>query len=208
MRVAFFLMFCALSACAATDTTGQVTRQQATDDFSFAVQKIMPLATEICGARRADSACDFDIVVDDREARAPNAFQSVGADGQPVLTFTASLIAQAQNPDELALIVAHEAAHHIGGHLGQLNQDVARLKSLNAVTDMEAIDQGWIAVQIKLRRFELDADTLGAEIAFAAGFDPEKAAHIIARLPSPPDHASASHPDQKDRLSAVLAATR
>jgi len=208
MRWVFVLMVCVLAACSAQEDAAQVTRQQTPSDFSFAVQQVIPVASKLCSVSRSDGVCDFEVVVDDRAGRAPNAFQSLGADGQPVLTLTASLIAEAQNADEIALIVAHEAAHHIDGHLGQLNQDVARIKSMGAAANPEAINQGWARIDHKLRGFELDADMLGAKIALAAGFDPEKAAQILARLPAAPDHARATHPAHHQRLTAIRSVTQ
>jgi predicted Zn-dependent protease len=207
MRWVFLVIICGLAACSGPNSSGQVTRQFGASDFSFAVQQIIPVATQLCGARRADDACDFEIVIDERAGRAPNAFQSVGQDGQPVLTFTASLIAEARNADEIALIVAHEAAHHIDGHLGQLNQEVARIQALGAVANTLPAEQAWADVNAKLRGFELAADTLGAEIAIAAGFDPAKAVQILERLPHAADHVGASHPAHHDRVLAVKSAS-
>jgi predicted Zn-dependent protease len=56
------------------------------------------------------------------------------------------------------------------------------------------------------REFELEADALGAEIAFQAGFDPVRGAQFFNRLPDPGDVFLGSHPPNAER-KAVVAAT-
>ena len=128
MRRAIIMAILALAACDAGDMDAvslPVSQHRSAESFDIAVSRVLPEAAARCRALDPSRSCDFQIVVDDRPGRAPNAFQSLGADGDPVLTFTAALIAGARNPDEIALIVAHEAAHHIDGHLAQVNRKVA-----------------------------------------------------------------------------------
>lgn len=216
MRWALLILVLMLGACD-TARSGNLPVPAAPEvamrNFDLAVSRVIPVATRLCQDRRPTARCDFHVVVDDRPGRAPNAFQSLGAGGQPVLTFTATLIADARNPDEIALIVAHEAAHHISGHLGRLNRKVAMMigqaSGEEAALGMAAgPDLAWNEVHAAVREFELAADGLGAQITAAAGFDPAKAARIFARLPQPPAHVSGSHPANEDRLHAVHQAKR
>lgn len=128
MRWAMMTVFLVVAGCdvAGVQTSAlPVTRDHALQNFELAVARVLPVAQDRCQESALPRSCHFQIVVDDRPGRSPNAFQSVDESGHPVLTFTSALIADARNPDEIALIVAHEAAHHIDGHLTQLNQQVA-----------------------------------------------------------------------------------
>lgn len=89
MRWLVVFTILALAGCEAgrSDT---VSRHQAVDNFNVALGRIMPVAKELC-TQRAVPNCDFAILVDDTPGQAPNATQSVAADGRPVLTFTASV---------------------------------------------------------------------------------------------------------------------
>ena len=51
--------------------------------------------------------------------------------------------------------------------------------------------------------FELEADRLGAEIAYAAGFDPRVGAAFFDRIPDPGDQFLGSHPANADRKRVV-----
>ena len=208
MRWLVFAVMMALAACDTTTLAGgdpgpQVSRQQADENFSSAVSRIKPVAERLCQDRRAVQNCDFRFVIDDTPGRAPNAFQSLGVDGRPVLTFTVSLIADARNRDEIALIIAHEAAHHIEGHLGRLNQEVAKQRALSAASADQAEAGAGVSMHAKVHAFELAADALGAQIALAAGFDPRIAMQIYRRLPMPAGGHSRTHPAKAERLQAV-----
>jgi len=85
--------------------------------FVEVVERVTPVAEQECRARSPRINCDFQIFVDDRAGLPANAFQTVDARGRPIIVFTISLIADARNADELAFVLAHEAAHHIEGHL-------------------------------------------------------------------------------------------
>ena len=88
-------------------------------NFFAAVDRVLPVAERTCREETRDLNCDFAIVVDDRPGLPPNAFQTLDPNGRPVIGFTLSLIAQADNQDELAFIIGHETAHHIAGHLAR-----------------------------------------------------------------------------------------
>lgn len=214
MRRAIIMAILALAACDAVelDTVSlPVSQHRSAESFDIAVSRVLPEAAARCRALDPSRSCDFQIVVDDRPGRAPNAFQSLGADGDPVLTFTAALIAGARNPDEIALIVAHEAAHHIDGHLAQVNRKVALAlgqddppsPALGAAQDAVPPAGAWSDVHASLRAFELAADARAAEIVTATGFDAMNGAEIFLRLPAPPAHATASHPANAERVRAV-----
>ena len=55
------------------------------------------------------------------------------------------------------------------------------------------------------KEFELEADNLGAEIAYVAGFDPVLGAAFFDRLPDPGDRFLGSHPANAQRKAIVAA---
>ena len=53
--------------------------------------------------------------------------------------------------------------------------------------------------------FELEADSLGTEIAFVAGYDPMLGAAFFDRIPDPGDRFLGTHPANADRKRTVAA---
>ena len=75
-------------------------------------------------------------------------------------------------------------------------------------TPFDAINQAQrLGAAVGARRysqdFELEADRLGTEIAFDAGFDPERGALFFDRLPDPGNTFLGSHPPNAAREQAV-----
>ena len=100
-----------------TATAPVPTARVAAETFLSVVARVEPVAESYCRSRGVARNCDFRIVVDDRPGQPPNAFQTVDKFNRPVIGFTLALIADARNPDELAFVLGHEAAHHISGHI-------------------------------------------------------------------------------------------
>lgn len=191
--------------------------QTAARNFVTVVQRVEPVAERACRASGRIPNCDFQIVVDDRPGQPPNAFQTVDASGRPILGFTLALIADARSADELAFVLGHEAAHHIAGHLPR-QKDTALAGALvagilaqasGAGADMVSAAQD-IGASVGARQyskaFELEADSLGTEIAYIAGYDPIKGAAFFDRLPDPGDRFLGSHPANSQRKQTVAAA--
>jgi predicted Zn-dependent protease len=91
--------------------------------------------------------------------------------------------------DELALILSHEAAHVIAGHalvklsfmaeiLGKEKIPTAR----TALIEFLAKDSYAEAFQPKALLQEREADTLGAAILYASGYDPQRAMKVFDKL--------------------------
>ena len=135
-----------------------------------------PAVRQDCLNRRtAPISCDFLFVVDDRPGLEPTAFQTVDRNGRPVVGFTLSLIAQTQNPDEIAFVVGHEAAHHILNHLDRKSgAATAAAVVLGSLASAYGGDTGAIARAQEIgasvgaryysKDWELEADYLGAII--------------------------------------------
>jgi Zn-dependent protease with chaperone function len=183
-------------------------------NFVTAVERVEPVAEAYCRAQTRGVPCDFRIVIDDRPGQPPNAFQTLDNTGRPVIAFTLPLIAGARNMDEIAFIMGHEAAHHILGHIpistrnaqsGAIMAGVlATLGGADEAGVRAAQDIGaTVGARQFSKEFELQADALGTEIAFRAGFDPVRGAAFFTRLPDPGDRFLGSHPPNAERLATV-----
>lgn len=184
-------------------------------EFVAVVARVEPVAEAECLARAPGRNCDFRIVVDDRPGMPPNAFQTLDATGRPVIAFTVGLIAEVGNGDELAFVMAHEAAHHIAGHLDQQRQNAmmgaavfGQLANAVGTTDPDAIRTAQelgaaVGARSYSREFELQADELGTLIAARAGFDPLRGAVFFTRIPDPGDRFLGTHPPNAERIAVV-----
>lgn len=182
--------------------------------FAAVVDRVEPVAERLCRAETRGVNCDFNIVVDTNPRLPPNAFQTLDERGRPVIGFTASLIREMRNADEIAFALSHEAAHHIEGHIPQTQSSAVTGALIGTVLgSLAGLDaQGVEAAQriggtVGARRFskdfELEADVLGARIARQAGFDPVRGVQYFARAPDPGDQFLGTHPPNRDRIDAV-----
>ena len=183
--------------------------------FVAVVSAVEPVAEAQCRIRNRRANCDFQIVVDDRPGQPPNAFQTLDTAGRPIIAFTLPLIGDVQNPDELAFILSHEAAHHILGHLARQRQNAAL--GAQVFGSLAGTISGGDAAQVRAAQelgaavgartyskdFELEADALGTEIAAAAGYDPLLGAAFFTRIPDPGNRFLGTHPPNADRIAIV-----
>lgn len=219
MRLVFLLVVGLFAGCTATDVgiSRDFDPDRRVREFALVVSRVEPVAEAKCRQARVQRNCDFQIVVDERVELAPNAFQTIDSRGRPVLIFTLSMLVFVENVDELALVMSHEAAHHIQGHLQQKIR-LARRQAERAAAQAVASGRGPVATEIAIRRaaiagslkysmqYELEADLLGAEIAKRAGFDPVRGADFFDRLPNARGGAWASHPANDDRKKLIAQA--
>ncbi len=187
--------------------------------FIAVADRVEPVAEALCRRTSGRRNCDYAIAVDSRTALPPNAYFTVDDRGRPYIVFTVSLIAMARNPDELAFVMGHEAAHHIADHIPR-RQSEARSGAILAgviaqaagLTGDEVREAQGVGAEIGARRysreFELEADAIGAEIAFLAGFDAELGAGFFDRLPDPGDKFLGTHPPNDERQSIVQQTVR
>ena len=191
-----------------------LTPDQAVSSFVQVIERVEPVAEAICRQRTRGVNCDLQIVVDGRPNLPPNAFQTVDKAGRPIVGFTVALIADARNPDEIAFILGHEAAHHIAGHIPR-RLEQAQTSAILASIAAQATGAGPEAVRAAMsmgaqfgarqysRDFELEADVLGTEIAYRAGYDPVRGAAFFDRVPDPGDQFLGSHPPNSERQALV-----
>ncbi len=195
-------------------------------DWNRVVARVEPAAEAFCREEhpgRPASFCDFDIRLVEDPRAPPNAYQTIGRDGRPLLIMTRALLADTRNADEIAFVLSHEAGHHIAGHLERQRANVAlgalilgtlAQASIAPGTDearargivSDAMDLGALAgARVYSQAFELEADLLGAFIAARAGFAPEAGALMFHRTPSAtgPGSLLSSHPPSAQRLATV-----
>lgn len=185
-------------------------------NFVEVVARVKPVAESYCRSLNRTANCAFQIVIDGRPDQPANAYQTLDRAGRPVLAFTVPLIRDARNRDELAFVMGHEAAHHIAGHLprqqntamaGAVLAGILAQVSGGGAQDIASAQEFGAAVGARRysKEFELEADSLGAEIAYMAGFDPRIGAAFFDRLPDPGDEFLGTHPANTDRKRIVAA---
>ena len=194
--------------------TGPVDARTAAQNFVAVVDQMEPVVEAECRRRQPQGRCDFLIAVDDRQGQPPNAYQTVNAEGRPVLAFTLALIADARNRDEIAFVLGHEASHHILGHLPRTQAQaatgamilgtLATIGGADAAGVKNAQELGAsVAARSYSKGYELEADRLGTVLTWRAGFDPGRGAEFFRRLPDPGDRFLGTHPQTADRQRAV-----
>lgn len=183
------------------------------------IARVEPVAEAVCRARQQRRRCDFLIAVNDDPAVQPNAFQTLDRDGRPVIIITASLLDLARNSDELAFVIGHEAGHHIRGHIEQREVRARNgailagiLGQMSGMGTRDVMQTQEMVAQLAARQYskeyELEADTLGAEIAWRANYDPVRGAEFFARLPDPGKRFFATHPPSAQRQAVVVDTVR
>ncbi len=199
-------------------------------DFSRVVSRVEPAAEAFCRAELPSAPatyCDFRVLLETDPKMPPNAFQTRGEDGRPVVVVGARLLAEMQSDDELAFVLSHEMGHQIAGHIGkQQQQQVLGAIILGGLVAAagdgyggaasgdaigRAMDVGaYVGGRAYSQSYELEADTLGTYIAARAGYSPERGADIFGRpaLANPGGPPIlASHPGSAQRQAVVARVT-
>ncbi|MEM8631335.1 MAG: M48 family metalloprotease [Pseudomonadota bacterium] len=184
------------------------------EQFRRVVAQIEPVAEDQCRRRTSGVKCNYLVQVDTRRNQPPNAFQTLRDDGRPVIIFNVALLADLDNADELAFVFAHEAAHHIRGHLTRLNQNAQAGAATGAIVgailgvDPNSVDSlaqagALVGARSYSKAFELEADELGTIIAARAGFDPVRGARYFMRIDDPGNTFLGTHPPNAERIETV-----
>lgn len=216
-RIMIFLAgLLAVSGCVSSPPPGQAPEEQSSGRVSFAqvARQIEPVAERECRARLTLGNCDFLIRIETDPRAGLNAFQTLDQNGRPIILVTSDLIAAVRNADELALVIGHEAAHHIHQHI-PVQVDAARRGALvfgvlaqmsgaNEAEIDEAVQMGAaVGVQRYSQGHELEADQLGTIITARAGFDPVQGALFFNRLPEPGNRLYSTHPPHRQRQQMI-----
>lgn len=229
-RSAFIVVAVALAACTTsvsdiqTVQTTRLSEQNGTvngygKNFNAVVRRVEPVAEQVCRESGRAGNCDFQIVVDTNRNAPSNAYQSLSPSGRPVITFTKRFIDEAKNDHELALVMGHEAAHHIMNHIPRQQASAtggAMIAGLGAILlggDQSLVDLatdigGSVGARGFSKQHELEADSLGARISRAAGYDPLVGVELFTRIPDPGDAFLGTHPANGDRRTVVANALR
>jgi predicted Zn-dependent protease len=203
-----------VKTAAPSNVSASVRAETAARQFAAVVAQVEPVAEAQCRQRAPRLNCDYQIVVDDRPNQAPNAFQTITEEGRPIIAFNIPLILTVENSHELAFVMGHEAAHHIAGHLEQTRQNatigavifsgIAAMTGANAQAVQSAEQLGaTVGARTYSKDFELEADVLGARIAYLAGYDPAIGVQFFDKLPDPGNKFLGSHPPNSQRVSVV-----
>lgn len=188
--------------------------QQAFANFREVVARVEPVAEQVCREETPDQLCDFAIYIDDAPQSGVNAFHTLDDAGRPAIIFTIGLIAVAENTDELAFVMGHEAGHHIGRHLPQVRasadlgaQVFTQIARAGGISDQALGEVAQIGAVVASRQFtrqaELEADAIGTRIAQRAGYDPLRGAAFFERIPDPARNFLATHPPNAQRIETV-----
>ena len=196
-----------------TPAGAKLSTRQAARNFEVVKSRVEPVAEAYCRQRSSQQNCNFQILVDDNPGQPANAYQTLNENGRPLIVFTLPLIQEARNQDELAFVMAHEAAHHIRGHIARQKQNAAvgafvlgRLAGAAGVGDIVNTAQrvgATVGARSYSKSFELEADALGTEITAAAGYDPRRGAQFFFRIPDPGNQFLGTHPPNAERLRTV-----
>lgn len=183
-------------------------------EFAQVVNRMRPVATQVCRERSPHLDCNFIVILDDRPGQPPNAFHTRDERGRPIIAFTEALIDDLRSADEIALIFGHEAGHHIADHLPRMQDQamtgallggiVATLTGADDLTARRIVNaSATVGARRYSKSFELEADRLGALIAARAGFDPMRGADLFRRIPDPGNQFLGTHPPNAERLREV-----
>ena len=195
--------------------TGQRPSRQVARDFIAVVEALEPVAERECRSRRPGRNCDFLILVDDRPGAPMNAFQTVNEAGRPLIVLTLPLLAATRNRDEIAFVMAHEAGHHIAGHLDQQRRNASlgaavfgELAGALGGTGAESLETAQqlgaiVGARTFSKDFEFEADRLGTILSARAGFDPVRGAEFFWLIPDPGDQFLGTHPPNAERVALV-----
>jgi predicted Zn-dependent protease len=173
---------------------------------------------------RRDVAYRFHVV----DLELPNAFALPGG---PVFV-TRGLLALARSEDEVAGVIAHEIAHVAARHSVQQTTAATPLalvfgvpaaivgsvnRTLGTLVGLPGAIVTGLALSAYGREQEYEADELGAELAFSAGFRPAALPEFLERLEReealhgeapPPLSFFSSHPKTPDRIERARAHAR
>lgn len=188
--------------------------EQGVANYVRVAARVEPVAETVCrqfSQNLPPSFCDFNILVDRDPRKPPNAFQSIGSDGRPTLTFTISMLQTVKNDHEIGFILGHEAGHQIARHLLQRRDNIQAGAVLGALLGGVLVGDpnvgadlgGFAGARAYSKEFETEADRLGAHIAYRAGYDPLIGARSFERTGGSNSFLS-THPPGPRRYQTVV----
>lgn len=180
--------------------------------------RVEPVAEQVCrsihrGAPRG--FCDFRVTTINDPRQPPNAFQTIGQDGRPVIAFNVNMLRTVRNDHEIAFIFGHEAGHQIARHIEQTQANALAGALIGGLIIAASGGDASVGVDIGAqiggrsysKKYELEADAIAAHIASRAGYSPEIGAKTFERTQGS-RALLATHPpssDRQDRVNAEIA---
>lgn len=189
-------------------------KNPAMQSFLTVVQRMEPMIKRECRARTRATKCNYKIVIDGRKDAKYNAYQEQDKHGRPIIVFTRTMIAKFRNEDEIALVLGHEAAHHIKGHIPKSRDSVvegAVLGGLAAAAgggNTKAVKKaqnsgGHRSARLYSKQYELEADELGTIIMIRAGYNALRGVALMNRIADPGNRYLGSHPPNAKRIALI-----
>jgi len=183
-------------------------------NFLAVVHRMEPGIERECRVRTSGENCNFKIVIDGRKDQKPNAFQKQDKHGRPIIAFTQTMIASFRNEDEIALVLGHEAAHHLKGHIPKTRDSLiegavvggllAAAGGGNAAVVKKAQERGGHrSSRVYSKQYELEADELGTIIMIRAGYNALRGVAIMKRISDPGNRYLGSHPPNAERIAII-----
>ena len=133
------------------------------------------------------------------------------ADGKSVFV-TKGMMRFVKNDQELALVLAHEIAHNIMGHIDAQQQNYALGSIIDILAAIYGIDTrgtfGRIGARQYSQEFEFEADAIGLYLMVRSGFEIENTVMFWRNMGSESPQAirqnpSSSHPSSPERFAAI-----
>lgn len=175
--------------------------------------RVEPVAESVCRSlhtTKPHNFCDFRVSVNEDASQAPNAYQTIGPDGRPVITFNVNMLRSFSNDNEIAFVFGHEAGHQIARHIEQTQTNQLTGAILGGI--LVAVGGGDAQIGVDIggtiggrsysKKFELEADTIAAHIADRAGYNAAIGARTFERTGGS-STLLATHPPSSQRIDQV-----
>jgi len=162
--------------------TQQMDKKLRHQELLFSVaKKIMPAGADLCNELgKSSGGCVYEFKLD--KSKEINAY----ADGKNIIV-TEGMMDFARDPNDLAVVLGHEYAHNIMGHIRAKQQNVGIGSVFGSLVDVLASSQGVSTGGVfgdlgtmagaygYSKEFEKEADYVGLYITEKAGYDIDKA---------------------------------
>ena len=169
------------------------------------VDRVNDITQRILRVADKRKGIDIDVTVIDSD--------EVGAWAFPggFILITKPMVGLCENDDELAVVLGHEIAHEVKGHVDAPLEKRVRDRYSDLLERMGAVGKGFVAEysasdftsEIR-RQKEFEADQYGILYTAMAGFDTSAAFPILAKLIAEGEGAgSRSHPSMIDRQKTI-----